>query len=432
MASDMASWRGNPSTSLKGTPSSATRSGRGNPLSVHQAGERSTTTPLLQVEHTDTAVILGGKERSQSRRKQHAAISQAGSLVRCSQDPHSPIWMEGMEYPAQYLVRQTRSMSAKLSDDGKEESPTRIFGNSPVSGKLKTSPEESSRVVQDLEESSRDPELKPLIVSLPITQRSPIRVGIGQEEEVLHTGIMRFFPPCIPTSFHQDFFLPDERFQSLKLQKLRTLQEAKKLKPRGEELVRVKTLRCERLLEDGYSQRHGSDELVQPARHGSVSQPAQQGPDKLLQPAQQGSVKLLQPAQQGPDKLMQPAQQEPDKLLQAAQQGPDKLLQPAQQGSGSPLQPAQQGPDKLLQPAQQEPDKLLQAAQQEPDKLLQPAQQGPDSLQTAVIPDDMSYPINDNRLGSLMCSVYHHHGETSKMQCCASLRCDTGVSGSGG
>ena len=32
-------------------------------------------------------------------------------LVRSQADPHSPIWISGEHYPAQYLIRQTRSMS---------------------------------------------------------------------------------------------------------------------------------------------------------------------------------------------------------------------------------------------------------------------------------------------------------------------------------
>ena len=32
-------------------------------------------------------------------------------LVRSLMDPHSPLWLSGQHYPAQYLIRQTRSMS---------------------------------------------------------------------------------------------------------------------------------------------------------------------------------------------------------------------------------------------------------------------------------------------------------------------------------
>ena len=35
-------------------------------------------------------------------------------LVKSSSDPHAPIWLPGMDYPVQYCVRQTRSMSQSL------------------------------------------------------------------------------------------------------------------------------------------------------------------------------------------------------------------------------------------------------------------------------------------------------------------------------
>ena len=44
-------------------------------------------------------------------------LSKAGSLVRDSQDPHTPIWVPGFSYPAQYCIRQTRSLSQKLQVD---------------------------------------------------------------------------------------------------------------------------------------------------------------------------------------------------------------------------------------------------------------------------------------------------------------------------
>ena len=44
-------------------------------------------------------------------------LSKAGSLVRDSQDPHTPIWVPGLSYPAQYCIRQTRSLSQKLQVD---------------------------------------------------------------------------------------------------------------------------------------------------------------------------------------------------------------------------------------------------------------------------------------------------------------------------
>lgn len=44
-------------------------------------------------------------------------LRKAGALVRDSQDPHTPIWVPGFSYPAQYCIRQTRSLSQKLQVD---------------------------------------------------------------------------------------------------------------------------------------------------------------------------------------------------------------------------------------------------------------------------------------------------------------------------
>lgn len=44
-------------------------------------------------------------------------LRKAGVLVRDSQDPHTPIWVPGFSYPAQYCIRQTRSLSQKLQVD---------------------------------------------------------------------------------------------------------------------------------------------------------------------------------------------------------------------------------------------------------------------------------------------------------------------------
>ena len=38
-----------------------------------------------------------------------SAASQ--EMLRSLMDPHSPVWLSGQHYPAQYLIRQTRSMS---------------------------------------------------------------------------------------------------------------------------------------------------------------------------------------------------------------------------------------------------------------------------------------------------------------------------------
>ena len=49
--------------------------------------------------------------------KENELLKQSGALVRKNlQDPHSPIWLSNCMYPAQYVVRQTRSMTALQQD----------------------------------------------------------------------------------------------------------------------------------------------------------------------------------------------------------------------------------------------------------------------------------------------------------------------------
>lgn len=46
---------------------------------------------------------------------QQELLKEAGRLVRSSVSPHSPLWLEGFDYPAQYLVRHTRSMTSRFA-----------------------------------------------------------------------------------------------------------------------------------------------------------------------------------------------------------------------------------------------------------------------------------------------------------------------------
>ncbi len=43
--------------------------------------------------------------------KSRSPLVTAGSLVRSSLSSEEPIWVKGLHYPAQYVVRHTRSMS---------------------------------------------------------------------------------------------------------------------------------------------------------------------------------------------------------------------------------------------------------------------------------------------------------------------------------
>ena len=98
------------------------------------------------------------------------SLQAAGRLVRQSDDPHSPIWLEDQYYPAQYLVRHTRSMTTKSST---------------------THPD--------------------LVVSIPI-QHYNVHVAMKRRPIL----IPKLVTP-IPVS---DFDLPDIVFEQIKLQKL--------------------------------------------------------------------------------------------------------------------------------------------------------------------------------------------------------------------
>ena len=56
-------------------------------------------------------------EHSKDLHANSKLLRKAGALVRDSQDPHTPIWVPGFSYPAQYCIRQTRSLSQKLQVD---------------------------------------------------------------------------------------------------------------------------------------------------------------------------------------------------------------------------------------------------------------------------------------------------------------------------
>ncbi|XP_019853726.1 PREDICTED: uncharacterized protein LOC100634943 [Amphimedon queenslandica] len=102
-------------------------------------------------------------------------LKEAGRLVRSSTSPHSPLWLDGLDYPAQYVVRQTRSMTSR-------------FETPPLS-----------------------PPPHSLVVSIP-------RHLVGL------CSVSR--PLQLPNNIERiDFYLPDDRFLELKLQKLQEIQK---------------------------------------------------------------------------------------------------------------------------------------------------------------------------------------------------------------
>ncbi len=112
-----------------------------------------------------------------------------GLLARQSSlsDPHTPVWVPGLGYPVQYVVRQTRSMSSQ-SDDG-------CRGNDTIQ----------------------------LIVSIPLSNlplQTPPTPG-GESLLPAASTIKGLLKPL-------DFFLPDNIFLKEKLTKLKEVERLKK------------------------------------------------------------------------------------------------------------------------------------------------------------------------------------------------------------
>lgn len=236
------------------------------------------TTSHIEDRHSFTS-----EEQNKIGYKQEMKVlGQAGSLVRGSEDPHSPIWLEGVGYPAQYLVRQTRSMSAKMStqsSDGESESRRKDSSTKETSSRNSCSEESSlqhqhgtgGRVqgrrrrkgetssllsvqstslqadvgtqphwgCDNLHHSCN--EVEDLRISIPICQKSPITVA-GTASQKESTSVDKRFGTKLPlmkqllfpqlsqkvsqlTTSPSDFFLPDEGFQTLKLRKLQSVHQ---------------------------------------------------------------------------------------------------------------------------------------------------------------------------------------------------------------
>lgn len=233
------------------------------------------------------------QDQSRTDYKQEMMVlSQAGSLVRDSEDPHSPIWLKGLDYPAQYLVRQTRSMSAKISSQSsvkdatrqketidKETFPSKRKEESlqQCGGKRKRERGRKRKRGRERKTKGDSPDLiglmavqrdcepqqqrcsnscrtcsncEELIVSIPICRKSPIAVAhastaLQQDSTSTCTPSevkppeMKWLifpkPPFSPQPV-DNFYLPDEGFQALKLDKLQSVHQfgeklRRKLKP---------------------------------------------------------------------------------------------------------------------------------------------------------------------------------------------------------
>lgn len=105
-------------------------------------------------------------------------LREVGQLVRTTSTPHTPIWITGANYPAQYLIRQTRSMTARFTT---------------------------------MEQT--------LVISIPLNKI------------VLPTR-RRLLPVLSLPVETLDFYLPDKIFLKLKLQKLKQVEESQKISQR--------------------------------------------------------------------------------------------------------------------------------------------------------------------------------------------------------
>ena len=101
-------------------------------------------------------------------------LRQVGQLVRTTSTPHTPIWITGANYPAQYLIRQTRSMTARFTT---------------------------------MEQT--------LVISIPLN-----KIVLPTRRQLL---------PVLSLPVKTlDFYLPDKIFLKLKLQKLKQIEESQK------------------------------------------------------------------------------------------------------------------------------------------------------------------------------------------------------------
>lgn len=124
-----------------------------------------------------------------------------GQLARQSQctDPHVPVWVPGLSYPVQYVVRQTRSMASNRIDNNNSSNNNDNNNN----------------------------DFK-LVVSIRLSQvvRTTCSVGASSSHSWSHAilpdvnNLRQLLKPL-------DFFLPDKTFLELKLDKLKEIDKLK-------------------------------------------------------------------------------------------------------------------------------------------------------------------------------------------------------------
>ena len=225
------------------------------------------TTSPTQDEHSFTTA----EQNRNGYNQEMKVLRLVGSSVKDSEDPYSPIGREGMDYPVQYLVRQTRSMSTKMNaqtSDGESAllQHQRGTGDGVHGGRKRRKRKGETSLPAPLlsvestssQTDGRAPpqqgcdgprhscnDLEELRVSIPICRKSPITVVNAALQQRSTSAHRRFGtnPPLMKqllfpqlsqkvsqlTTNRADFFLPDEGFQALKLQKLQSVQHAQVL-----------------------------------------------------------------------------------------------------------------------------------------------------------------------------------------------------------
>lgn len=126
-----------------------------------------------------------------------------GVLARQSRlsDPHTPVWVSGLCYPVQYVVRQTRSMVSKGSDGCHGDEQLMV-----------------SVPLNKLSLLTQTPSVPTQTPSVPI-QTSSVPTQAFKWPSVML--VKKLIKPL-------DFFLPDEIFLTKKLEKLREIKLLKK------------------------------------------------------------------------------------------------------------------------------------------------------------------------------------------------------------
>ena len=107
------------------------------PLTTYSTSHVTTSTDRVTTTAGHVTVSQCSGCSNSQKYRENELLRLSGTLVRKNlKDPHTPIWLKGYHYPAQYLTRQTRSMTALQQQDRSVRSNRREYT---FSGHLHTS-----------------------------------------------------------------------------------------------------------------------------------------------------------------------------------------------------------------------------------------------------------------------------------------------------